>query len=117
MVSMNQYSKQLDRLWYKHFVEVSGEVQRTAFGVKRGQVTMMKASINTETRTVSNEHGDEVTVAATVKWRADGILPKPGQTVTLPEEFGVPGAREIVTAKRAYSGTGLTPDHVEVTLK
>ena len=45
-----------------------------------------------------------------------GPLPEPGDVLTLPDDFGAKPQRKVVSARRAYSGTGLTPDHVEVTI-
>lgn len=104
-------------LWYVHPVTVRGTEIMTAYGPKTSPPKHVKASIRAEARTVTTTHGEEVVAAATVKWHIDGPLPEPGDLIDVPEEFGLAPGREVVTARRALSGTGLTPDHVEVTIK
>lgn len=115
----NTMSEKLAKLWFTHEVIVQGEEKRTMRGVVRGEPQTVLASINLKARRVARQGapaGEEVTVAGTLNWAVDGPLPSPGSTVTLPPEFGSKPERTVVTAQRAYTGTGLTPDHVEVTI-
>ena len=111
-------SDTLARLWFRHEVKLQGEEMRTARGVTYGPEQTVMASVNMQTRVVQSGvgHGEEVTVAGTLNWGVEGPLPAIGSTVTIPEEFGAKPQRKVVTARRAYTGTGLTPDHVEVTV-
>ncbi|MFR9826891.1 hypothetical protein ACL1CN_10545 [Corynebacterium striatum] len=111
-------SDTLARLWFRHKVTVQGEEIRTARGVTYGPERVVMASINMQTRKVQTGvgQGEEVTVSGTLNWEIDGPLPAINSVVTLPEEFGSKTQRKVVTARRAYTGTGLTPDHVEVTI-
>lgn len=104
-------------MWWIHAVELQGEEKRTATGVVFGPPTIVMGSVDAGSRVVTDALGVEVTVAATVKWAVDGPLPKIGTKITLPTIFGMKPGREVITAKRAVSGTGLTPDHVEVTVR
>lgn len=104
-------------MWFIHSVELAGEERRTAGGVTYGPPVKVMASVNAQSRVVTDQLGQEVTVAATVTWAADGPLPAIGSKITLPPMFGMKPDRAVVTARRAVSGTGLTPDHVEVTLR
>lgn len=114
----NEISDAHAERWYVHPVMISGEEKRTAFGVTYGEPEEVLASVGVSSRIVKNEHGVDEVVTATIKWRVDGPLPRPeASKVTLPPEFGVKGERAVITAQRVYSGTGLTPDHVEVTLR
>lgn len=113
----NPYADALAGLWFVHPVILHGTEVMTAYGPKKGPPMEEKASIRAEARTVTNAQGEEVVAAATIHWRAAGALPKPGDRIDLPAEFGLEPDREVVTARRVTSGTGLTPDHVEVTVK
>lgn len=104
-------------MWWQHDVLLRGEEVRTARGVTYGPPVVVKASVNATSRVVTDHLGQEVTVAATVTWAHDGPLPDIGATITLPPVFGMKPDRQVVTARRATSGTGMTPDHVEVTLR
>lgn len=112
-------SDQLAALWFTHTVQLQGEERRTLRGVVKSEPQTVLASINMQARRVTRDGapaGEEVTVSGTLNWCVDGPLPAVGSTVTLPEEFGAKTERTVVTARRAYTGTGLTPDHVEVTI-
>lgn len=115
----NPTSDQLADLWFTHDVVLHSQVKRTARGVERGPDTPLKASINMESRTIPSglPGGEETVINGTVNWEVDGPLPEPGATLTLPSWVGSKTTREVVSAKRAYSGTGLTPDHVEVMIR
>lgn len=115
----NPTSDQLADLWFTHDVILHGQVRHTARGVLRGKDMHLKASINMESRTIPSgiQGGEEVTINGVVNWEVDGPLPEPGATLTLPSWVGSKTTREVVSAKRAYSGTGLTPDHVEVMIR
>lgn len=104
-------------MWFTHEVELSGVEVRTARGVTRGDPTTIKASVNAASTKVTATSGEEVVAAATVCWSMREGVPEVGRKLTLPPAFGLKGERDIITARLAYSGTGLTPDHVEVTVK
>lgn len=107
----------LANMWYRHEIWLAGEDKRTGLGIIKGEPTLVMADVDASSRVVTDQTGEEVTVAATVTWHPDGPKPKIGQTLTLPDEFGMKPNREIITVKVAHSGTGWTPDHVEVTVK
>ena len=107
----------LAAIWYNHRVLLAGEDRRTAFGIIPGEPTEVMADVDVSSRVVTDQYGQEVTVAATVTWHPDGPRPEIGQKITLPDEFGMKPDRQIVTVKHAHSGNGLTPDHIEVTLQ
>lgn len=104
-------------MWFTHEVTLSGEEIRTARGVTRGEPSTIRASINAASTKVMATNGEEVVASATICWAARDGVPAVGQKLTLPDEFGLKGERDVVTARLAHSGTGLTPDHVEVTIK
>ena len=104
-------------LWYVTEIQLDGQTRRTSTGIIRGAPTAVKASVSAGSRMVTNQYGEEVLASATVKWHVDGPLPSLTDTITLPDDYGLAPSREIITARRVRSGTGLTPDHVEVTLK
>lgn len=104
-------------MWDKHDIVLEGEKKRTAYGVTHGPRQVVRGSINATARTVTAPNGNEVVVSATCRWHPSGPLPKVGAKVTLPEQFGIDPRREVVTARLVDSGTGLTPAHVEVTLR
>ncbi|APT87383.1 hypothetical protein CFLV_09435 [Corynebacterium flavescens] len=116
---VSSMSEKLATLWFTHEVELQGEEIRTARGVTYGPPTVVKASINMQSRTVAggSDIQNEVVVAGTLNWSADGPIPAVGSVVTLPAKFGAKRQREVVTARLADTGTGLTPDHVEVTIQ
>lgn len=114
---MSGAAEALARVWFKHPVTIHGQVIRTGMGVNVGPSQEELASVSATSRTVTAPNGEEVTVGATIHWRVDGPLPKPGSLVTVPEQFGLDPEREVVTARRVDSGNGLTPGHVEVTLR
>lgn len=107
----------LASIWFNHEVTISGEEVRTAFGVTRGPDTTVMADVDAAARKVTDQYGQDVLAAATITWHVDGPLPKPGALVTVPDMFGLEPEREVITARRDVSGTGMTPDHVEVTVK
>ena len=107
----------LAEVWYQHKVLLAGEDKRTAAGIIPGEPTEIMADVDVSSRVVADQYGQEVTVAATVTWHPSGPLPQIGQKITLPDEFGMKPNREIITVKHAHSGTNLTPDHIEVTLR
>ena len=108
---------ELARVWFRHPVVIRPRAVMTATGPRAGDPVEVLASISAQARTVTNQHGEETVAAATLHWHVDGPLPKPGETVDLPEVFGLAPGREIITARRADSGTGATPAHVEVTVQ
>lgn len=112
----NKMSDTLRDLWFRHEVQLQGEAIRTMRGTTFKPGETVKASINMENRRTLNQHGEEIVAAGTINWDIDGPLPKPGDVLTLPDDFGAKAQREVVSARRAYTGTGLTPDHVEVTI-
>ncbi|MBF9011288.1 hypothetical protein [Corynebacterium phoceense] len=117
MSRQNPYSNALAGLWFTHEVTLQGEERRTMRGVTYGPSQTVLASINMQSRTVTTGiAGEETVVAGTLNWDIDGPLPAVGSKVTLPADFGAKTEREVVTARRAYTGTNLTPDHVEVTI-
>lgn len=103
--------------WYVTEIQLDGKTRRTSTGIIREEPTTINASVNAGARMVTNQHGEEVLASATVKWHIDGPLPSLTDTITLPDDYGLAPSREVITARRVRSGTGLTPDHVEVTLK
>lgn len=107
----------IEALWFRYPVTVTGRGVRTAMGVKPGEATTVMASVNATARTVTAPDGEEIVTSATVLWGVDKVLPKTGDLVDLPPEFSIPPARTVVTARRVTTGTGMTPDHVEVTIK
>lgn len=105
------------QMWDRHDIVLEGEEKRTAYGVTHGPPVTVRGSINATARTVTDPNGNETIVSATCRWHPSGPLPKIGAKVTLPEQFGIAPKREVVTARLVDSGTGLTPAHVEVTLR
>ena len=114
---MSRAADALARVWFRPPVIIPGQVIRTGMGVTVGPSEEELASVSATSRTVTAPNGEEVTVGATVHWRVDGPLPKPGALITLPPQFGLSEKREVVTARRVDSGNSLTPGHVEVTLR
>lgn len=114
---MNPYAELWAELWCQTPVVLTKPGGRTAFGPTPGETVEVQADVDTTVRTVLNQRAEEITVAATVAWHPDGPAPAAGDTITLPDEFGLPGPREIVTVTLKRDGNGLTPDHREVTLK
>lgn len=112
----NKYADIRSRLWDRHDIILEGKATRTAFGTTHAPPIVVRGSVQVAARTVKNEHGEDEVVAATLRWHPDGPLPNIGDLVTLPEYFGVKPSRRVVTVGRAITGTGLTPDHVEVTV-
>lgn len=107
---------EFEAVWFTHPILLKGREVRTAKGVTYGADTQVMASVDATTRTVTNTLGEEQLVSATLCWAADGPLPPINSQVTLPAMFGIKPDRKVVTARRAISGNGLTPDHVEVTI-
>lgn len=116
MSRRSKTSDTLRNLWFRHDVQLQGEEIRTMRGTTFKPGETVKASINMESHRALNQHGEEVLAAGTINWDVDGPLPEPGDVLTLPDDFGAKPQRKVVSARRAYSGTGLTPDHVEVTI-
>lgn len=117
MTRRNRYADMLAARWYNHTVLLAGEEKRTGIGIIKGEPVEVKADVDATTRVVATESGEETTIAATVTWHRDGPVPKTGQTLTLPDQFGFRPDRQIVTVRVQDSGTGLTPDHIEVTVR
>ena len=111
------YADARSALWDRHQIVLESSEKRTGFGVSRRPPLTVMGSVNATARQVTDQNGNEVTVSATCRWHPSGPLPKVGDLVTLPAQFGLKPKREVVTARLADSGTGLTPSHVEVTLK
>lgn len=107
----------LSQIWDNHEITLEGVQKRTTFGVTTTPARTVMGSVKAGARVVMNQAGEDVIVMATVRWRGDGPLPSPGDRITLPPQFGLKPGREVVTAQRIDSGTGLTPTRVEVTLK
>lgn len=105
------------KMWDRHDIILEGEEKRTAYGVTHGPQVIVRGSINATARQITAPNGSEVVVAATCHWHPSGPLPKIGAKITLPAQFGIAPKREVVTARLVDSGTGLTPAHVEVTLR
>lgn len=105
------------RMWDRHEIVLEAQEVRSGFGVTRHPPVTVMGSVSATARQVTDQNGNEVTVSATVRWHPSGPLPKVGALVTLPERFGLKPKREVVTARLVDSGTGLTPAHVEVTLR
>lgn len=114
---MNKYAHLRSKIWDTHEIIIKGEEKRTAVGVTYAPPTIVKGSISVRERTVTGAHGEDVLVAATLRWASDGPVPKIGAKITLPGYFGMKPDREVITSGLVLSGTGLTPDHVEVTVK
>lgn len=111
-------SQIIARQWFRHPVVVTQPGTKNALGeTKPGQKFQELAAVDAKAQKVTDQNGQEVTASAVVQWRADGPLPAVGWTVTLPAEFGLKPGRSVVTAQLVSSGTGMTPDYVEVTLK
>lgn len=110
-------SEILQRVWFRHIVELKGVEIRTMSGVKYGPTVRILASVKVQARTVTTANGEEVTVAGTLHWGKENGVPMVGQKLTLPAAFGLKPDREIVTAALIDSGNDLTPQFVEVTIK
>lgn len=104
-------------IWCNHPVKLTKPGVRTAFGSTGGETFTIDADVTVQARTVLNNRAEEVTIAATVAWPANGPRPELGDRLQLPEEFGYDGPREIVTVTLNTAGNGLTPEHWEVTVK
>ena len=104
-------------IWFNHEVQVHEPGGVGSRGPFPGAEHTVRAYVDASASTVVTAAGEEVTAAATLTWHVDDVLPKPGWTVTLPETFGLKPNREVVTAARNITGTGLTPDHIEVTIR
>ena len=106
------------RQWFTHTLTVHEPGKRNALGeVMRGTAHTVAASVDATARTVTDPNGREVVASAVCRWHVDDVLPQPGWTVDLPAHFGLKPGRTIITAKRAATGTGMTPDFVEVSLQ
>lgn len=114
---MNRAAAALERMWFRHMVEVQEPEGRTAFGTVMGRSVTVNSGVEATARVVVNNEGREVTAAATLRWAPDGPLPAPGWKITLPPEFGLKPERQVITARLNATNTGLTPDHVEVTIQ
>lgn len=108
----------LAKQWFVWPVTITAPGTRNALGQTTSPKSHeVKASVNASATQVLDTNGREVVASAVVHWATDGPLPQPGWLVTLPPEFGLKGGREVITARRVTSGTGLTPDHTEVVLR
>ena len=117
-MAMNRYADKIDTIWFRHPVTLVKPGVRDALGRTAGETKLeVHAAVDGQAQTVTDRNGQEVTAAATLRWHADGPLPDAGWKVTLPEAFGLKPSREVVTARRVDSGTGMTPDFVEVTIR
>lgn len=116
-MSANQFADAFAALWFNHEVMLLGVEKMTSRGPVSSPPTPVMASVEAQARTVTNAQGEEVTVAGTIKWSAEGPMPKVGDKLDLPPQFGMNPGREVITARLASTGTGLTPDHIEVTIK
>ena len=105
------------QMWDRHEIVLQAPGKRTAMGVTPGPTLTVRGSINATARQIIDQHGNEVTAGATLRWHPDGPRPDVGWKVTLPELFGVKPDREVITCRVVDSGTGLTPSHVEVTVR
>lgn len=114
---MNPYAEMWAQMWCQTPVTLHKPGGRTAWGPTPGEDLLVQADVDTTVRTVLNQRAEEISVAATVAWHPDGPVPAVGDSVTLPEEFGLPGPREVVTVTLKRDGNALTPDHREVTLQ
>lgn len=114
---MNPYAKMRSKIWDRHIITLKGRETRTAYGTVYGEPTLVKASVSVTERQVVTQSGEDTTVAATIKWAVDGPLPAIGDKLSLPDYFGMKPDRTVITSRRVMSGTGLTPDHVEVTVR
>lgn len=115
---MTTYADQIAGIWFRHPVIVVKPGQRDALGRTQPTARLeVNAAINAQAQTVTDRNGQEVTAAATLRWHVDGPLPEPGWKITLPDTFGLKPDRDVIVARRVDSGTGMTPDFVEVTVK
>lgn len=115
---MNPYTKQLASVWFQHDVVVAKPDGRNALGATtRGARFTVKAAVDAQARTVTDTNGKETVASATVRWSPEGPMPSPGWLVTLPAQFGLKPDRQVIVARHATTGTGLTPDFVEVVLQ
>lgn len=115
---MNQYADQIAERWFRHPVTLVKPGVRDALGRPTGGATLeVHAAVDGLAQTVTDRNGQEVTASATLRWHVDGPLPDTGWKVTLPEWCGLKPDREVITARRVNSGTGMTPDFVEVTIR
>lgn len=105
------------QIWFTHHVTLHEPGGRTAYGPRPGKTHEVQAGIQAGAQKTITNDGEEVTASATLRWHIDGPLPKPGWAVDLPAEFGLKPGREVLTARRNTTGTGMTPDHVEVTIR
>lgn len=105
-------------VWFKHPVVVEQPSSRDALGRTASATRFdVSAAVDGSNQKVTDRNGDETVASATLRWHVDGPLPQPGWKVTLPPEFGLKPAREVITARRVNSGTGMTPDFVEVAVR
>lgn len=105
------------KMWDRHDIILEGTEERGTFSVVRTPPVTVRGSVNVTNRQVVDQNGKEVTVTATLRWHPDGPRPKIGALVTLPDYFGVKPHREVITTRVVDSGTGMTPAHVEVTVR
>jgi len=112
------YSAIIAKYWFQHAVTVTRPGKSNALGQSSpAAVHKVKAAVDAAAQVVTDAQGQEVTASAVLQWSAGAVLPAPGWTVTLPEEFGLKPDRTVITAQRVTTGTGLTPDYIEVTVK
>lgn len=117
-MAVNQYAEQISNVWFRHPVTLVKPGSRDALGRTTGETrSEIHAAVDGQAQTVTDRNGQEVTAAATLRWHVDGPLPDTGWKITLPGTFGLKPNREIITARRVDSGTDMTPDFVEVTVR
>ncbi|PRQ11719.1 hypothetical protein C1Y63_04740 [Corynebacterium sp. 13CS0277] len=115
---MDRVLEDFYRRWFTEEVLVHAPGVRTASGFTPGGVERVEASVRlTSERVAGAEGGEEVVGAARICWRPDGPLPKVGDVLEAPGVFGRGRRLEVVSAGRAVSGNGLTPDHVRVVVR
>lgn len=115
---MNQYANLINDVWFRHPVTLVKPGARDALGRTTGETVLeVHAAVDGQAQTVTDRNGQEVTAAATLRWHVDGPLPETGWKVTLPGSFGLKPDRTVITARRVDSGTGMTPDFVEVSIR
>lgn len=103
--------------WFRHRIILHRQGGFTASGPTPETLIMINASINTESRKILGEHGEEIVSSATLCWSPDSPMPKLGDLITLPDEFGAKPRRKVIAVRRAKSAAPHTPDHIEVSIQ